>query len=106
MLGENQWTPAPWTNVIANAHDFGFQVTESGAGYTWSVNSRENRLTVWSNDAVSDPPSEIIYLRDEDSGTVWTPTPLPVRETDPYLCATDKATRFLSTQATASHKNC
>ncbi|MGH9902115.1 MAG: hypothetical protein ACRD68_09940, partial [Pyrinomonadaceae bacterium] len=72
VLGEGQWTPAPWTNVIANERDFGFQVTETGAGYTWSANSRENRLTPWSNDAVSDPPGEVIYLRDEDSGTVWT----------------------------------
>ena len=85
VLNEGQWTPAPWTNVIANEHDFGFQVTESGAGYTWSVNSRENRLTPWSNDAVSDPPGEIFYLRDEETGTVWTPTPLPVRETEPYV---------------------
>ncbi len=65
--------------------DFGFLVTETGAGYTWSVNSRENRLTPWSNDAVSDPPGETIYLRDEDTGTVWTPTPLPVREAQPYV---------------------
>ena len=85
VLNEGQWTPAPWTNVIANEHDFGFQVTESGAGYTWSVNSRENRLTPWSNDAVSDPPGEIFYLRDEETGKVWTPTPLPVRETEPYV---------------------
>lgn len=85
VLNEGQWTPAPWTNVIANEHEFGFQVTESGAGYTWSINSRENRLTPWSNDAVSDPPGEIIYLRDEDTGTMWTPTPLPVRETEPYV---------------------
>jgi cyclic beta-1,2-glucan glucanotransferase len=85
VLNEGQWTPAPWTNVIANEQDFGFQVTESGAGYTWSVNSRENRLTPWSNDAVSDPPGEAIYLRDEETGTVWTPTPLPIREAQPYV---------------------
>jgi cyclic beta-1,2-glucan synthetase len=85
VLNEEQWTPAPWTNVIANGQDFGFQVTESGAGYTWSVNSRENRLTPWSNDAVSDPPGEAIYLRDEETGTVWTPTPLPVREAQAYV---------------------
>ncbi|MBA2502218.1 MAG: hypothetical protein H0V27_04975 [Pyrinomonadaceae bacterium] len=85
ILGEGQWTPAPWTNVVANEHDFGFLVTETGGGYTWSVNSRENRLTPWSNDAVSDSPGEIIYLRDEESGTVWTPTPLPVREAEPYV---------------------
>lgn len=85
VLNEGQWTPAPWMNVIANEHEFGFQVTESGGGYTWSVNSRENRLTPWSNDTVSDPPGEIFYLRDEETGTVWTPTPLPMRETEPYV---------------------
>ncbi|MDQ3013447.1 MAG: phosphorylase, partial [Acidobacteriota bacterium] len=85
ILNEGQWAPAPWTNVIANGKDFGFQVTESGAGYTWSVNSRENRLTPWSNDAVSDPPGEAIYLRDEETGTVWTPTPLPMREAQTYV---------------------
>jgi len=84
LLGEKQWTPAPWLNVIANEKDFGFQVSETGAGFTWSVNSRENRLTPWSNDAVSDPPGEIIYLRDEETGTIWTPTPLPIRENEPY----------------------
>jgi cyclic beta-1,2-glucan synthetase len=85
VLGEGQWTPAPWTNVVANEHDFGFQVTETGGGYTWSVNSRENRLTPWANDAVSDPVGECVYLRDEESGTVWTSTPLPIREKEPYL---------------------
>jgi cyclic beta-1,2-glucan synthetase len=85
VLGEGQWTPAPWSNVIANTPEFGFLVTETGAGFTWSVNSHENRLTPWSNDTVSDPPAEIIYLRDEDTGTTWTPTPLPIRESQSYL---------------------
>ena len=84
ILGEKQWTPAPWLNVIANEKQFGFQVSETGSGFTWSVNSRENRLTPWSNDWVSDPPGEVIYLRDENSGTIWTPTPLPIRENEPY----------------------
>ncbi len=84
-LGAEQWTPAPWSNVVGNSVEFGFQVTETGGGYTWSVNSRENRLTPWSNDAVSDPPGEVIYLRDEDSGTVWSATPLPIREREPYI---------------------
>ena len=55
VLGPGQSTPAPWLNVIANP-SFGFQVSESGAGYTWAGNSRENQLTPWSNDPVSDPP--------------------------------------------------
>jgi cyclic beta-1,2-glucan synthetase len=79
ILGQGQWTPAPWINVIANPA-FGFQVSESGSGYTWSINSRENQLTPWSNDPVSDPPGETIYVRDEDSGELWGPTVLPIRE--------------------------
>ncbi len=85
LLSADQWTPAPWSNIIANATEFGFQITETGGGNTWSVNSRENRLTPWSNDAVSDPPGEIVYLRDEDTGSVWSATPLPIREREPYM---------------------
>ncbi len=79
VLGEGQWTPAPWINVVANP-GFGFQVSESGSGYTWSVNSRENKLTPWSNDPVSDTPGEAIYVRDEESGLLCGPTCLPIRE--------------------------
>ncbi len=85
ILSGTDRTPAPWINVIANP-GFGFQVSESGSGYTWSVNSHENQVTGWSNDPVNDPPSEIIYIRDEDSGDVWTATALPIREPDsPYI---------------------
>jgi cellobiose phosphorylase len=68
--------PAPWTNVLANP-SFGCLVTEAGLGYSWAGNSQMNRLTPWSNDPVSDPPGEAIYLRDQETGAVWTPTPLP-----------------------------
>ena len=74
ILAEGQWTPAPWLNVISNSKDFGFQVSETGGGYTWSANSRENRLTPWSNDPVSDPAGEAIYMRDEETGESWLPT--------------------------------
>jgi cyclic beta-1,2-glucan synthetase len=85
VLGAGQWTPAPWVNVIANP-EFGFQVSESGAGSTWSVNSRENKLTPWTNDPVSDTPGEMFYVRDEDSGLTWGPTLLPIREeASPYV---------------------
>jgi cyclic beta-1,2-glucan synthetase len=79
VLGEGQWTPAPWINVVANPA-FGFQASESGSGYTWAVNSRENKLTPWSNDAVGDTPGEVFYVRDLDSGLIWGPTCLPIRE--------------------------
>jgi cyclic beta-1,2-glucan synthetase len=68
--------PLPWTSVVAN-EEAGFLVSESGAGYTWSANSRENRLTPWSNDPVADPHGEALYLRDEEAGVFWSPTPGP-----------------------------
>jgi cyclic beta-1,2-glucan synthetase len=85
VLGAEQWTPLPWSNVLGNKVGFGFEVTETGSGYTWSINSRENRVTPWSNDPISDPSGEAIYLRDEDSGSVWSTTALPIREKEPYL---------------------
>ena len=85
VLSEGQWTPAPWLNVISNSKDFGFQVSETGAGHAWSINSRENRLTPWSNDPVSDSVGEAICLRDEETGETWSPTPLPIREGEQYL---------------------
>jgi cyclic beta-1,2-glucan synthetase len=69
--------PAPWINVVANDRA-GFLISESGAGYTWAGNSQTNRLTPWSNDPTDDPPGEVVYLRDETTGHVWTPTPLPL----------------------------
>ena len=85
ILGEGQWTPAPWINVIANP-SFGFQVSAEGGGYTWSINSQQNQLSPWSNDPVSDKPGEVFYVRDEDGGELWGPTALPIREeTSPYV---------------------
>jgi cyclic beta-1,2-glucan synthetase len=95
FLKDQQWTPAPWINVIANKKDFGFIVSEAGSGYTWSQNSRENRLTPWSNDAVGDPSSECVYLRDEESAEFWSPTPLPIRNKEAYLITHARgSTRF------------
>ncbi|MGK7863897.1 GH36-type glycosyl hydrolase domain-containing protein [Falsiroseomonas sp. E2-1-a4] len=79
LLGPGQSTPAPWINVVSNPH-FGFHVPTEGGGFTWAVNSRENQITPWSNDPVSDRPGEAFYLRDEETGAVWTPTALPIRD--------------------------
>jgi N,N'-diacetylchitobiose phosphorylase len=68
--------PLPWVNVIANERA-GFLVSESGSGYTWSGNSRTNRLSAWKNDPVCDPPSEAIWIRDEERNIFWSPTPGP-----------------------------
>ena len=83
ITGRDQRTPAPWINVIANAW-FGSIVSESGSAYTWCENAQAYRLTPWANDAVGDPSGEALYLRDEDDGAVWSPTPLPVSADAPY----------------------
>ena len=69
--------PAPWINVLANPQ-FGCLVTEAGLGYSWAGNSQMNRLTPWSNDPTSDPPGEVVYVRDKETCEFWTPTPLPL----------------------------
>ncbi|MDQ2990737.1 MAG: glycosyl transferase family 36, partial [Pseudomonadota bacterium] len=77
-LDDRRCTPAPWVNVIANP-EFGFLVSAEGGGYVWSGNSQQNPITPWPNDPVSDTPHEALYLRDEDSGAVWSATALPMR---------------------------
>ncbi|VVE82563.1 GH36-type glycosyl hydrolase domain-containing protein [Pandoraea sputorum] len=87
VLGPGQRTPAPWVNIIANP-GFGFQVSESGGGYTWASNSQENQLTPWSNDPVVDPCGEAFFLRDDDTGHLWSPTASPIRlENTRYVAA-------------------
>ncbi len=76
-------TPAPWCNVIANPV-IGTVVSESAAGYTWSENAHAFRLTPWHNDPVSDLSGEAYYLRDEETGRVWSPMPLPCRGVGAY----------------------
>jgi cyclic beta-1,2-glucan glucanotransferase len=79
-----QVTPAPWVNVIANPH-FGTVISESGAAYTWCENAHEFRLTPWHNDPVGDIGGEAFYLRDDESGHFWSPTPLPIRGAAHYV---------------------
>nr|MBS0022148.1 cyclic beta 1-2 glucan synthetase [Gammaproteobacteria bacterium] len=79
-----QITPAPWVNVLANAH-IGSVISESGQAYTWGENAHEFRLTPWHNDPITDASGEAFYLRDEDSGNFWSPTPLPRRGATPYV---------------------
>jgi cyclic beta-1,2-glucan synthetase len=78
VLDGDRETPLPWSNVLANP-EFGTMLSASGSAFTWEGNSRENRLTPFANDPITDPTGEAIFLRDEDAGTVWgaTPGPLP-----------------------------
>jgi len=84
ILQPGQTTPAPWVNVIANSQ-FGTVVSEGGSAYTWAENSHEFRLTPWYNDSVSDTSGEAVYLRDEESGEFWSPSPLPARGKNTYI---------------------
>ena len=87
VLDGNQRTPAPWINVVANP-SFGFITSTDGGGFSWSINAQQNAITPWSNDAVGDPPGEILYVRDEETGELWGPTSLPIRERNaPYTAA-------------------
>jgi cyclic beta-1,2-glucan glucanotransferase len=86
LLAPGQSTPAPWINVVANPA-FGFQVAAEGSGFTWASNSRENQLTTWSNDPVTDRPGEAIYLRDEDTGEVWGATAAPIHDRAAFYSA-------------------
>ncbi len=78
VLEGDHETPAPWVNIIANP-SFGTIVTASGSSFTWAENSRENRLTPFWNDPVSDPTAEALFVRDDDTGEIWSPTPGPIR---------------------------
>jgi cellobiose phosphorylase len=81
---QGQVTPAPWVNVLANP-DFGTVISESGLAYTWSENAHEFRLTPWENDPVCDSGGEAFYIRDEERGHFWSPTPRPGRGATPYV---------------------
>jgi cellobiose phosphorylase len=83
-LAPGDTTPAPWVNVLANPL-FGTVISESGMSYTWSENAHEFRLSPWHNDPVGDTGGEALYLRDEDSGRFWSPTPLPRRADTIYV---------------------
>jgi cellobiose phosphorylase len=82
-LRADHCTPAPWVNVIANS-SFGTAISESGSAYTWAENSHELRLTPWNNDPVTDTSGEALYIRDDETGEFWSPTPLPIKQRGTY----------------------
>lgn len=82
-LKEGDQTPAPWSNVLANPH-FGTLISSNGSMCTWCGNASESRITPWLNDAVAEPSGEVLYLRDEETGEAWTPTPAPMPASGEY----------------------
>ena len=84
ILDNYKNTPAPWINVISNGN-FGFHISENGVSYTWYKNSRENKITPWSNDWVKDNQGEFIYLKDEETNEIWSISPKPKRNSGKYI---------------------
>ncbi|MDT8376302.1 MAG: glucoamylase family protein [Mariprofundaceae bacterium] len=84
-LEPGESTPAAWVNVIASPH-IGTVVSESGSAYTWVENAHEFRLTPWHNDTLGDSSGEAMYIRDEETGRFWSPTPLPACGRTGYVC--------------------
>ncbi len=52
----------PWTMVFAN-RSFGTMVSDKALGFTWALNSRENKLTPWHSDTMSDNRGEMLILK-------------------------------------------
>ncbi|MFA5746567.1 MAG: glucoamylase family protein [Candidatus Paceibacterota bacterium] len=83
-VSSDRMPPQPWSHIIA-FEEFGTVVSDSGSSYTWSKDSHDNRITAWTNDVLRYRSGEIIYLRDDDTGEIWNPTPLPVKTKEPFL---------------------
>jgi len=80
-------TPAPWTNVVCNGR-YGFVVSQSGGGFSWFEDAQHNVLTRWEMDLVRDCHGKFLYLRDLESGELWTAAPAPLRpKYTSFLCA-------------------
>jgi cyclic beta-1,2-glucan synthetase len=104
VLGAGVSTPAPWCNVMANPR-FGTLVTERGSGFSWFENSQRHRLTPWSNDAIGDPSGELVYVRDDEDGSVWSPTPEPASHGAEYVVSHGQGyTRFEHTRSELEHE--
>jgi cyclic beta-1,2-glucan synthetase len=84
LLPRRTPTPAPWVNVLGNP-GFGTLISEAGSAYTWAENCHEFRLTPWHNDPISDLTGEAFFIRDDQTGQVWSPTPAPVSGDSPCV---------------------
>jgi hypothetical protein len=102
VLAAGRTTPAAWIDVVANPA-FGFQASADGSGCTWAESSTENQLTAWSNDPTAGPAGEGAYVRDDDTGALWTATAQPIRDGGTYIAATASAAAASPTRRTAAH---
>lgn len=73
----NAATPRPWVNIIANPR-FGLSVSQNGSGFTWVDNSQLAAITRWQQEFAQDSSGKFLYLRDAETGEVWSLAPAPV----------------------------
>ncbi|MBQ7834631.1 MAG: hypothetical protein IJ385_02505 [Ruminiclostridium sp.] len=52
----------PWCNVLAS-RQFGCIVSQNSLGFTYAMNSRENKLTPWYNDTMHDNNGEMLLVK-------------------------------------------
>lgn len=77
-------TPKPWINVISNGN-YGLVISQTGGGFSWLTHSEFNRLNRWHQDLVKDDWGKYFYIKNEQTGDVWSPTWMPVKtELDYY----------------------
>ncbi len=94
-------TPKPWINVISNGH-YGLLISQSGGGFSWLDDCNQNRITRWNQDLVLDDWGKFFYLRDEETGFVWSPTYRPAeQELDEFSCR--HGIGYTIFQATSGH---
>ena len=79
-------TPKPWVNVISNGL-YGTVISQTGGGFSWYEHSEFNRLNRWHQDLIQDNWGKYIYIKNNKTGDVWSPTFLPVkRELNEFEC--------------------
>ncbi|MCU7494426.1 MAG: glycosyl transferase family 36 [Ignavibacteria bacterium] len=79
-------TPKPWVNVISNG-EYGMVISQAGGGFSFQSHSEFNRLTRWHQDLIKDDWGKYIYVKNDLTGEVWSPTWMPVKsELDFFEC--------------------
>jgi len=74
----NAATPAPWINYIYNGRYFA-TISNNGGGISYYKSPLHGRITRYRiNDVPPDRPGKYIYIRDLDSGSIWSLTWQPV----------------------------
>jgi cellobiose phosphorylase len=80
-------TPLPWINYLGSEAYFGL-ISNTAGGYSFYRDARLRRLTRFRyNNSPLDDGGRYIYLRDNASGSFWSPGWAPVRrDLDAYEC--------------------